>query len=141
MDVKDTKIRRLDIDEETYHNLLAMLNSSAEDRLVAFECIKRLDPVRNFMAIAFLRKNYKASLNHWENNCKTIQAHQELHGLRLDLSFKNLSDSLRRLKEYSEENEQFFTARYVEYLKKNLEGMPFVESVEINVIIKEYGKI
>ena len=145
MDDKNSEIGRLKniiIDEEYYTNLLGMLNASEEDRLIGLQCIKKLNPARNFVAIAFLRKNSKTTTDEWNKNCKTIIAFQETLGLATNgpLKFKDIYKAMKKEKEYKEENGKFFTVRYIEYLQKNLVEMDFIESVEINVKLKGYDK-
>ena len=140
MDAKDSKDKRLVIDEAYYKNLKKMLNASPEDVQVALSCIKTLDKQRNFAAIAFLRKNTKCDILNWIQQCNTHLKYQENLGIPVGYHIK-ISDIYRALGNetaYKDENKKFFTARYVEFLKSTIAGMDFVESIEITVKLKDY---
>lgn len=143
MDDKDSKDRgltKLVIDDKYYKNLFRMLNSSEEDQIVALQCIKPLNKQRNYVAVAFLRKNSKCPQHLWVANCKTHLKYQFSLGIPegSKITFAEIHKAMKTEPKYKDENGAFFTARYVEFLKENLVKMDFVESVEINVKIKGY---
>ena len=145
MDDKNSEIGRLKniiIDEEYYTNLLGMLNASEEDRNVALECIRKLDPIRNFVALCFLKKNSKDLMYQWNNTCKAITSYQKSRGIAptLPIKFEDIYKALEEQKEYKEENEKFFIIRYADYIRQALITSRFVGNVEINIKFKEYGE-
>jgi hypothetical protein len=129
------------IDEKTYQALLGMLKSTSEDQIVALLCIKDMNKERNLAAIMFLMKNSTVKSSLWEENCKghlRYQASLISISISNNPTFKEIYAAIDRESKYKTENQKFFTARYVEYLKQNLMHMPHVEEVEINVKIKNY---
>lgn len=141
MDAKDTTDTRLVIDEASYENLKKMLDSTPEDVQVALSCIKRLDIKRNYVAIAFLRKqNDRCPASLWEKECKTHLAYQKSLGIPIDKAIKisDIYKSLDTATAYKDENKKFFIARYIEFLESTLIVMDFVESIKITVKIKDY---
>ena len=143
MDDENSKNRGLNnivIDDKYYKNLVKMLNSSEADQVVALQCIKPLNKQRNYVAVAFLRKNSKCPQNLWDTNCKTHLRYQLSLGIPdgSKITFSEIHKAMKAEPKYKEENGAFFTARYVDFLKENLVKMDFVESVEINVKIKGY---
>lgn len=143
MDDKDNKDRGLTslvIDDKQYQNLVKMLNSSEEDQVTALQCIKSLNKQRNYVAVAFLRKNSKCLQSLWGTNCKTHLRYQLSLGIPdgSKVTFAEIHKAMKREPKYKDENGAFFTARYIEFLKENLVKMDFVESVEISVKIKGY---
>ena len=143
MDDKNGKNRGLDslvIDEATYKNLFRMLNSTEDDQVVALQCIRSMNKQRNYVAVAFLRKNTKCPGRLWETNCKVHLKYQFSIGIPegSNITFAQIHSSMQKESKYKDENSKFFTARYIDYLRDNLVKMDFVESVEINVKIKGY---
>lgn len=139
-DNKDRGLNKLVIDEGYYKNLVRMLNSSPEDQVVALQCIKPLNKQRNYVAVAFLRKNSKCSQSLWDANCKTHLRYQLTLGIPdgSKITFAEIHKAMAKELKFKEENSKFFTMRYIDFLKENLVKMDFVESVEINVKIKGY---
>lgn len=134
------RLDKVIINEERYKNLLGMLNSSEGDQLVALECIKRLDKQRNYVAIAFLRKDSKCSQKLWEDTCNGHLQYQYSLGIPYTraITMANIYEALSKEPKYNKENGAAFTARYIDFLKENLIKLDFVESIEINVKIKGY---
>lgn len=130
---------KLVIDEAQYRNLFGMLNSSEEDQMVALQCLKSLSKQRNHVAIAFLRKNCKCDIRLWEAICKTHMRYQLTLGIpEFKITFAQIHKAIQNEPQYKEENGKFFTARYVDFLRESLAKMGYIESVEINVKIKDY---
>lgn len=143
MDDKDSKDRGLSslvIDDKYYKNLVGMLNSTEADQVVALQCIKPLNKQRNYVAVAFLRKNSKCPQHMWDTNCKTHLRYQLTLGIPdgSKITFAEIHKAMKKESKYKEENGAFFAARYIEFLKENLVKMDFVESIEMNVKIKGY---
>lgn len=143
MDDKNGKNRGLDslvIDEATYKNLKKMLNSSKDDQVVALQCIRLMNKQRNYVAVAFLRKDTNCPTGLWEQNCKTHMKYHLSLGIpeNNNIPFSSIWKAMQKEEKYKQENGKFFTARYVEFLKENLVKMDFVESIEMTVKIKGY---
>lgn len=135
----------INIDETRYQSLYKMLNSgSEEDYLVALQCIKSLNKQRNYVAVAFLRKNTVCSHKLWEENCGPYLAYHKSLGLHVDgahgvnITYKDIYYAMSKEPKYQEENKRFFAARYIEYLRSHLPKLDCIESIEINVKIKGY---
>ena len=87
MDVKDAKNRRLVsdivIDDETYQNLLDMLNSTEEDAIVALTTINNLNKNKNLIQVLFLRKEGNCSKELWKQHCiKHLNHHNKNYILK-----------------------------------------------------------
>jgi len=137
---KNTEIKELIIDQEKYTNLKNMLNSSQEDSIVAFECIKGLDMSRNFAAIAFLRKETKVSINRWRLSCQHHIAYQSSLGIpdKENITFAHIELAIVQLRIYQQENQEMYVYRLSDFIKESIESINVVESVEINIKFKEH---
>ena len=148
MDVKDAKDRRLVsdivIDDETYQNLLDMLNSTEEDAIVALTTINNLNKNKNLIPILFLRKEANCSKELWKQHCIKHLNHHNKNYMSADIKYITYADIFKILNEVvfssKKEKEQvltFYTKRLESFITRNLVGFEdIVDKVYINIKLK-----
>jgi len=149
MDVKDPKVRgltnKIKIDEETYQNLLSMLNASEEDAIVALTAINNLGGKRNLLQTLFLRKNANCKRELWEEHAKkVIKYHDSYTAMSLRfITYAELFKVIKHLQYTSKEDKEFdiifYTKRLQDFIHRSLIGFEdVIDSIEINVKLKQH---
>lgn len=119
--------------EEQFRSLLGMLNSSPEDKELAFMCINRLDPELNLALILLLRKKHNDHAE-WTNRClKHTAYHRALgiedHEVLTGEIYKHIHQGPKEL------NEKMFLEFVVERIKLGM-SMMFLKDAEITIKLK-----
>lgn len=125
-----------EIDNESYNNLLKMLCSTEEDRVVALSTIDNVDRTKNYCKILLLKKLGQASSAEWKANapktCKWIKS----NGLDPEeaITYQEIFNILLRRKS-SKEELQFLLDVFGGQLLQVIRGVgyDFIENVEINL--------
>lgn len=148
MDDKNTKNRRSNsivITKDQYNNLLEMLKSGEEDKVLAMNCIKALSLKDNIIPIALLLKHSGiANHNLWIKNCpkhiKTLQSKLSdsidapLRGFTYEKIYKMiLTDKIN-----SKEHISIFIEDVANFFKNTMIKFDFIENVNIDIKIKDY---
>ena len=144
MDVKNTKDRGLKdiiIDEDTYTNLINMLSSSEEDKIVALTNINNLDQKANVIPILFLRKECtRTNLDLWKEHADKSIKYQRTLGVDDSnnvIKYKNILAAINKQKVKKESNIEFFCRRFEKFVKDNLIGFDFIENVQLKITVKD----
>jgi hypothetical protein len=144
MDVKNTKDRGLKdiiIDEDTYTNLINMLSSSEEDKIVALTNINNLDQKANVIPILFLRKECtRTNLDLWKEHANKSIKYQRTLGVDDSnnvIKYKNILAAINKQKVKKESNIEFFCRRFEKFVKDNLIGFDFIENVQLKITVKD----
>jgi hypothetical protein len=144
MDVKNTKDRGLKdiiIDEDTYTNLINMLSSSEEDKIVALTNINNLDQKANVIPILFLRKECtRTNLDLWKEHADKSIKYQRTLGVDDSnnvIKYKNILAAINKQKVKKESNIEFFCRRFEKFVKDNLIGFDFIENVQLKITVRD----
>jgi hypothetical protein len=144
MDVKNTKDRGLKdiiIDEDTYTNLINMLSSSEEDKIVALTNINNLDQKANVIPILFLRKECtRTNLDLWKEHANKSIKYQRTLGVDDSnnvIKYKNILAAINKQKVKKESNIEFFCRRFEKFVKDNLIGFDFIENVQLKITVRD----
>lgn len=144
MDVKNTKDRGLKdiiIDEDTYTNLINMLSSSEEDKIVALTNINNLDQKANVIPILFLRKECtRTNLDLWKEHANKSIKYQRTLGVDDSnnvIKYKNILAAINKQNVKKESNIEFFCRRFEKFVKDNLIGFDFIENVQLKITVRD----
>ena len=144
MDVKNTKDRGLKdiiIDEDAYTNLINMLSSSEEDKIVALTNINNLDQKANVIPILFLRKECtRTNLDLWKEHANKSIKYQRTLGVDDSnnvIKYKNILAAINKQKVKKESNIEFFCRRFEKFVKDNLIGFDFIENVQLKITVRD----
>lgn len=130
-----------ELTRETYNNLLSMLSSTEEDRVVALSAIENLDRKKYFCKLLLLKKLGGATYLEWKENapntCKwlkrngvdpeKVSTYQEIFNLIIH-------------KKYPEEDLQFLLDEFGRKLLDTIKGVgyEFVENLEIKLTYNDH---
>lgn len=135
MDAKNTKNRRLKIDEEYYNSILSMIESPDDENLkLSFQIIENMDYEDNFIYILFLyracttqtRKLWAEIAPNSAKFCEDLKVKHSLNVIGLHATLKG---------KVSKQQEEFVNRQFGQTLMKTLRnyGYEFIENIDLKI--------
>jgi hypothetical protein len=130
-----------ELSNEAYKNLLSMLSSTEEDRVVALSTIENLDRKQHFCKLLLLKKLGGASYEEWKENapntCKWLKKN-DIDPEKV-MTYQEIFNLITH-KKYPEEDLQFLLDEFGRKLLDTIKGVgyEFVENLEIKLTYHDH---